>query len=105
MTSPRVGATATSNVKADLCRASFSVSSPLKKRDEGGSACRVIMNRLCLIYQYSNMALTLLGQTSLYLESFSFYLSVFWELRDKRKLKKTYNFDLKAISLVAMLEY
>ena len=63
------------------------------------------MNRLCSIYQYSNMALTLLGQTSLYLELFSLYLSVFWELRDKRKLKKTYNFDLKALSLVAMLEY
>jgi len=31
MTSPRVGATATSKAKADVCRASFSVSYPLKK--------------------------------------------------------------------------
>ena len=38
MTSPRVGATATSNIKADLWRASFSVYCPLKKRDKRGSA-------------------------------------------------------------------
>ena len=45
-----------------------------------------VLNRPRSIYQYSNMALRLSGQTST-LVLFSLYPSLLWELRDKRSLK------------------
>ena len=50
-------------------------------------------NRPGSIYQYSNMAQRLSGQTSTFGVVF-FVLSLFWELRDKRNLRNC-NFDPK----------
>ena len=49
MTIPRVGATATSNVKADLCRASFSVSSPFKKEIKEALLAGCFLRRVCYL--------------------------------------------------------
>ena len=55
------------------------------------------------IYQYSNMAPRLSGQTSIFgVQVFSLYPSLFWELRDKRNMK---NLPFRSESLGVMLEY
>ena len=58
------------------------------------------LNRPRSIYQYSNMAPRLSGQTSTF--DVFLYLSLFWKLRDKGNLK---NLQFWPESLGAMLEY
>ena len=61
------------------------------------------LNRPRSIYQYSNMAPRLAGQTSIVgVVLISLYLSLFWELRDKRSLK---NLQFGPESLGVMSEY
>ena len=54
------------------------------------------------IYQYFNMAQVMAQVKPLYLELFSLYPSLFWELRDKGNLK---NLQFWPESLGAILEY
>ena len=62
----------------------------------------IVPNRPHSILQCSNMAPRLSGETSVYLLLFSSYPSLFYELRDKRNLKKL---QFRLESLRAMLEY
>ena len=62
----------------------------------------IVPNRPHSILQYSNMVPRLSGENSVYLLFFSSYPSLFYELRDKRNVKKL-QFQLE--SLGAMLEY
>ena len=53
----------------------------------------IFANRARSIHQYSNMALRLSGQTSIFGGVFFCILCLFWELRNKRNFRKKYNFD------------
>ena len=75
----------------------------VRKVIERKQFCRLnYSNRPRSIYQYSNMAPRLSGQTSIFGVVFFVSKSLLWELRDKRTLK---NLQFLPESLGAMLEY